>query len=521
MKTLDSHLMDKEVLCILDTRQIQRFLFRSNSYVDTLGGSDLLLHILGDAIRFALHNIDTPLSEGEYDLSAQAEGPVPYFENPAVKFQLIINAAGNAMFIVRTGALAQKIIRKVSRYYLDHGYSLNVAAAAVEKTDNLGHDIFNLYRKLNAIKSSAQISDPLGALPVVMRERRTGDPVVDFDKERGDYVSRASQLRREESTLRKLIVGPDELPLTRAFDGKDYWSALHADGNNLGITIGRILQTTPVYSEGIRTRRQINLSIVNNYRRVMTRTMSDMEEFFRASGGKEGDFQREFVVVHQGGDDVNCICKASLAFPFLHFFYKNLAGSLLWDTPKLKLPLYICAGVAFVTRDVGFHAASVLAEECCKSAKTVAKKEYNLRDGLASNWIDYQVCGNPNAQKLDLLRERAYITREGVHLGLRPYCLDPVAENEIFSYRNLLRQVKRVQGLRLTPLQQRMMRESYATGKQEFAHWIELMKQRGTDLAEYLGEPLWQGRGKEYHATWFDAAELSDFIPAAMLKEVD
>lgn len=34
---MDKELMGKEVLGILDTRQIQRFMFRSNSYVDTLG----------------------------------------------------------------------------------------------------------------------------------------------------------------------------------------------------------------------------------------------------------------------------------------------------------------------------------------------------------------------------------------------------------------------------------------------------------------------------------------------------
>ena len=61
--------MDKPVLCILDTRQIQAFMFRANSYFDTLGGSDLMLHILNDAIYSALKTIDTPLEDDEFDLS--------------------------------------------------------------------------------------------------------------------------------------------------------------------------------------------------------------------------------------------------------------------------------------------------------------------------------------------------------------------------------------------------------------------------------------------------------------------
>ena len=65
---MDKELMGKEVLGILDTRQIQRFMFRSNSYVDTLGGSDLMVHILPDGILHALHSVNPPLQETEYDL---------------------------------------------------------------------------------------------------------------------------------------------------------------------------------------------------------------------------------------------------------------------------------------------------------------------------------------------------------------------------------------------------------------------------------------------------------------------
>lgn len=92
---MDSHLMEKEVLCILDTRQIQRFMFRSNAYVDTLGGSDLITHILEDGMRFTLQSVEPPLRKEEYDLSLDPDAPIPYFEKEKVLFQLMICAAGN------------------------------------------------------------------------------------------------------------------------------------------------------------------------------------------------------------------------------------------------------------------------------------------------------------------------------------------------------------------------------------------------------------------------------------------
>lgn len=203
---MEKDLMDKEVLCILDTRQIQRYMFRSNTFLDTVGGSDLMVHILDDAIRDAMVSIDTPLSEEEYSLSMEPE----------------------------------------------------VSAAAVLKTDNLGNDIFNLYTKLNNIKAASDISDPLGTLPVIMRERHTGEPVVLFDKDGGDYISGSSVIRRKEAGKRKELFDINDIRTTRIGGKADYLAYIHADGNNLGITIGGILQKTPDYIQGIIARRMIN-----------------------------------------------------------------------------------------------------------------------------------------------------------------------------------------------------------------------------------------------------------------------
>ena len=52
--------MDRPVLCIFDTRQIQAFMFRANSYYDTLGGSDLMLHILNDTLTLQDYRISFP-----------------------------------------------------------------------------------------------------------------------------------------------------------------------------------------------------------------------------------------------------------------------------------------------------------------------------------------------------------------------------------------------------------------------------------------------------------------------------
>ncbi len=510
---MEKELMDKEVLCILDTRQIQRYMFRSNTFLDTIGGSDLMTHVLQDAIRDAMVHIDTPLKEEEYALSLEPSADaIPYFTSPKVQFQLIICAAGNALCLVRTGALCQKIIRRISRYYLEQGYSLNLTATATEKTDHLGHDIFCLYKKLNNIKADSDISDPLGTLPVIMREKRTGEPVVAFDKENGDYVSRSSVIRREEAKKRKVQFDLKDIRTTKASDGKSYFAYIHADGNNLGITIGRILQMTPDYVEGIVTRRQINRNIEKAYAAIMEKTEADLKAYYLEKGGEEKEFPYEFQVIHRAGDDINLVCNASLAFPFLDFFYQNLAGTTIWEKDGERIPLYVCAGISFVTADSTFHAAYGLAEECCKSAKTAAKEEQNLLDGLAGNWIDFQICDNPNVQELDMLRSRSYRTAEGIDLMLRPYSRDEVDREKDFYYGKLIERIGNLKTLKLPKQQMTVLRQSYLMGRLEVGQWIRKMKERGIDLTAALGVPTYTDTKRQIHAVWFDAVELMDFV---------
>ena len=512
---MDSQLMEKEVLCILDTRQIQKFMFRSNAYVDTLGGSDLMTHILEDGIRFALQSVQPPLREDEYDLSLDPDAPIPYFERDGVRFQLMSCAAGNAMFLARTGRLAQKLIRKISRYYLDHAYSLNLAAAAVEKTEDLGHDIFNLYKKLNSVKASAIISDPMGALPVVLREARTGQPVIGRDEDRGDYISRASLIRRREAAKRGQIVSLEALRATRGADGKDYRAVLHVDGNNIGITIGRILQQTPDYQKGIRTRRRLNGNIVRLYKGILDKTVAQLRAYCGQRGRGDPDFAHEFQIIHNNGDDINCMCNADLAFPFLDFFYGNLKNACIGEVDGQRIPLYCCGGICFATQASDFHTAFMMAEECCESAKKAAKLEKNLRNGLAGSWIDFQICDSAHFQELDMLREKSFVTDGNVNLALRPYCLDEAAKGREYAYGRLRERIRALRSLEREYGMRRLnwLGEDYSLDRLVYLERVRRLKEHGIDLVALLGAPFYRDEDKNTFATWYDALTVLPFMP--------
>lgn len=509
---MKAELLDKEVLCLLDTRQIQKYIFRTNSFMDTLGASDLLLHILDDAILYALHNIDEPLTEEEYDIAVDPDHEIGYFTSEKVKFQLITNIAGNALCLVRTGALCQKIIRKISRYYLEQGYSLNLAAAVVEKTDNLSEDIAHVHRTVNAVKASGEISNPLGTLPVVIREKGTGNPAVCADEKSGELISSTSKILRSEAGKRASITDFAEIRTSKGGDGKKYRAVLHADGNNLGMTISSILHGKSDYREAIRTRRQINQCIYTSIWKVITDTLSELKNNYLLKYGSEEGFEKDFYVIHVGGDDINVMCNANMAFPFAEIFFKNLKNASVWETPEERVPLYACMGIAFVTPEYSFQKGFELANECCGNAKKIAKLEKNLRNGLAGNWIDFQFCDNPNSQDLDLLRNQLYVTGENINLYLRPYCMDDSCREEIFSYHSFMQRARNYRRLQLNDDMHQLMKRSYGIGKQFFTQCITAMEKSGIDLTGQLGAPLYSVKGEQKRAVWYDAVEVSDLI---------
>lgn len=508
---MEKELLDKEVLCILDTRQIQRFLFRSNSYRDVIGGSDLLRHLLDDAIRYALQTAEPSLAEWEYDLSQDPEEEIiPFFSDDRCQFQLITCSAGNALCIARTGRLCQHVIRSVSRYYLDHAYSLNVCASVVERTDDLSLDVFNLYKKLNAIKASCSVSNPLGALPISMKEENTGEPVEEIDPETGEGLSRSAMIRREEADKRKDyydicgITGTD-------YEGGNYKAVIHADGNNLGISIGKILAGYTDYERGIRVRRQLNRNILSAYHQALEKTLEETEANFRLAYGPDADFSRELQIITQAGDDLNVLCNARTALPFLRFLYGNLKEKYIWNTPELKVPLYVCAGVAFVRGVESFRSNFELAEECCKSAKTVAKLEENLRDGFAGNWIDFELSPNTEALNFDYLRSKAVVGATKLNLYARPYCIDEEAKDEFFSAGLFVRSIEALKGLGLSWETLDELSVSYSLGREYMNRAIQRLKREGVDLPETLGRP-YVGSGSNRVAAWYDVIDVLHFV---------
>lgn len=210
----------------------------------------------------------SPLDESQYCLSYNAdEKQIPYFRDKNILVQTIVISAGNVFILFRTGKLCQEICRKISRYFLDNTYLLEISVCAVQRTDLYYADINSIYAKLDLVKNNYASAHPFLPPAIVKKEMNTGDPVFKI-QDNGEPISRCTLFRRENINSMKSI------SCVKGPGGKPYVAVLHIDGNNMGSTISSIFPKARNYEEGVRFQRFVNRNIADAYANSLRKTLA-------------------------------------------------------------------------------------------------------------------------------------------------------------------------------------------------------------------------------------------------------
>jgi hypothetical protein len=80
--------------------------------------------------------------------------------------------------------------------------------------------------------------------------------------------------------------------------------------------------------------------------------------------------------------------------------------------------------------------------------------------------------------------------------------------------------VRTIRGLGLSGEEQAALRQSYLAGSTDLTAFVANMRAKGCDLVELLGEPLRTDDDGD-HATWFDAADVADFVTDEFVDLLD
>lgn len=513
------------VLVMYDVRGIQNYIYKTSKVKDARGASAIVNDIIQEALREALRDEDITSDVSWFDESGVIEiaGQKDFKD-----VQVLFIGGGNATVLFKSKALCQKVNRKMSKYVLDHTYSLQLAISMTEKTDSYKND----YRRLNEamVKTKAQMSDtrPLGTLPVMKMELKTGYPL-----EKEMTINGKREELSLESCLKKKKADRLNDKAEKRFDayvkskGTDsHLAIVHIDGNNMGMRIRSLIENETDYISAVNKIRHISYNINHSYQNAF----DSMADYFNENSILEGKDNKNFVLkILVAGDDITYLCNANIALATVEDYCRRIASCTMnqglendcsADESVKKYGFSVCAGIAYYTGHFPFSVAYDVAEQCCDSAKKYAKE--NTDGDRVANYLDFQICKNVQARNLKRIRSREYRTATGEQLLIRPYYVSletqagyAVFENKTPNDRKLKKlkeNIRYFQDEKKIPRSfAKELRNTYADGQQPVEVLADFLKSRSHKMPDGTFQMYDSSEGK-MTAKWYDALELMDYF---------
>ena len=446
---------EQRVLALYDVRGIQKYIYRTSKLKDAMGASrlveDIIFHALEDACKGL--EAEKEKSEGACERSAdgkeklegackgsaarqgkeKAEGkktvsralkwgdensPYIYDHTALSDVQVLYIGGGNAFVSFLDASLCREINQRMTKYVMEKTYSLQLAAAYVPMTDDYSQDYKDLFGKMSQVKAEMSVSKPLGTLPIMRSELKTGFPVADFgegtrDRNR-EEMSWETYLKWNTKNTKIQEEDIEKILYNLARRGQESRIAVvHIDGNNMGLRIRRLVEHITDYQEAVTKMRQISHNIKYSY----LHTFEQMKKEFEGRK-KESSLAKCFVrKVVIAGDDITYVCNAHIAMETVAWFCRRISvltmnaglkkgkgaeprintglekgegvesgmnagsqkgeacGMGITEADIQEYGFSVCAGIAYIHSHFPFGTAYEVAESCCDIAKEAAKSK--------------------------------------------------------------------------------------------------------------------------------------------------
>ena len=509
---------------VVDTAQIQPYVFGSNRLRENIGASHLVA-----------------LATGAWATALLEPG------------ELVYAGGGNVVARFEEADRAGQFVRSLSRRALAEAPGLRLVAETQEFAPGwLRAAVRAAFERLADRKRGAAQSAPLLGLSVTERCGTTGLPATARTLEvAGDpssvYPASSEVLckRAAAEAARDRLADPREgAPPGRDFDfpadfsdlgrsvGEDsYIAVVHADGNGLGKRIQALGEggaEDEAYAEAVGS---FSASLHRLSLEALRVTVGRLRSHYTDSRtglwdriplrqtGRSGVFLPMRPLVF-GGDDVTFVCDGRLG-PALAECYLQAFERLTRDLPGG--PATACAGVAIVKTQYPFARAYALAEDLCRSAKGLHRRLKEEGRGEQA-CLDWHFTSSGLFGGLGEIRGREY---RGGDLTLRPVSLG--GAGGVRRWETVRRGIDAFQGRDWAERRSKVkaLRDALREGPEAVRHFC-LYFNRSADDADGLlpdvGRPRvsrergWEADplsvGSASRCVYFDAVELFDHFVA-------
>ena len=532
-------------LAMYDVRGIQDYIYKTAKVQDAIGASAIVEDIISEALKDAVEK-----EELSYDLEWYDENGVLLYDVSKASdtdVQVLYIGGGNAFVSFQDEDICQRVNHRMSRYVLEKTYSLQLAIAVTDQTENYAKDYKNIFDEMVRVKANMEVSKPFGALPVMDVEIKTGLPACPVEKKDGDKAigtSRETYLKKaKEDQVRDLIQRAKIFDNYVESKGVDSTLAVvHIDGNNMGLRIRKLIDGIEDYGKAVNKMREISYCINHSYKSVYEQMENQFNRYAGKGGGKK---QYNVLKILTAGDDITYVCKGKYALSTVEYFCREIGKKTMNGGKDEKdINLYgfsVCAGVAYIGSHFPFSVGYEVAEACCDSAKDMAKKPENMlpvdQEGKVitnveetakagvnykiGNWVDFQICKNIHTGDLDKTRKLEYVTSHNEKLLIRPYELPLLnlksREGAINKYENLKCNIRYFQNDKKIPHSHaKKLRNLYSSGQEVVNEFAAFLASRGWKMPDGTVNMYTE----DNQALWYDALELFDCFEEVDVEKI-
>jgi len=503
--------LNNGILALYDLRGIQSFIFHTNAIREIIGGSEIVSTLLEDALKAFIDARGYKKSLLEWYGDHEPKAFRFYHDRTdTICYEVLYCGGGNLLVVWKTEELARDAGRFMSKYVLEHAYSLSLSYATVRMSDSYQNDYAQLCRNLDTIKSMGYRAVPVSGCPFSVVEQGTGLPAV--MRSGDERISMETHLKREAA---KPVYNKHYAHYCLRIDDittdmtKNYVAVVHIDGNSMGMRIRDRLSSCRDYPSAVYEMRKLSRRISDTFKTALECTIEKQIE-------KKKNANLMIRPIICAGDDITFICHADIAIDMVNDFIREIERCAMCDTVNGKPDLdhyafSACAGIAYVRTHFPFYTAYELCEQLCAQAKKKAKAE-TPENGAIGSFLDFHIVSGAVLDDVDSIRETEYINAQGYSLLQRPLsCAKNTSRTD--SVNVLLKQINTFGVLPRRWVKQ--ARNAYCIGEGEI---LGVFRQASV----YEGRSLaTDGRAFDsfHKALYFDALELMDMIPDVSEKK--
>ncbi len=388
------------ILAQYTIRSKQQYIFQTNRILEIVGGSKIISdswdELFNQANKAGL--ITRRINEGDFCMEIVQKS----FDDGSLHMVELFRGGGNDTVLFNSRDSYVKANKAFSYKLMEKYPGIIPMSVCCLYTGDYNKDYRDLMKEAEAEKNRMIPGQGNFTLPFSMMDRTTLQPyskVITIEgiqsrisDERFSKREVGQQQRNRDQSIRML----DDMVTKKGEES--LLAVVHADGNNMGVKISKMLGKNNNYDACVTMMREFTADTANAFVEDGLAAMEDCQKRLREKYKGKNEKAYFFRKVIADGDDMTFICNARFVMEYVRAYLQSVQTYKARHQSEWEYSS--CAGICVFHSHYPFARAYALAEQACDSAK----KQVHGKMAVEEGWADFHYVHNGIGGDLEQIR---------------------------------------------------------------------------------------------------------------------